>query len=207
MKNNSPEVGLFQRLFIALQCPLHMGVHGYGIVQDRQDFRIVIMIMLQHFIDILLHLSNFLSIFPHVVTHDPQSFRQISFFRLTAYISLHTVLQRSFLLLLFPLAVPLLYPFVRAITTKRHCFAGCQANFFFCIQNRTSCSAGRPVVHDNRMLAERAFYCFCSYCCLTAPLSRCSVPSEHCRSVRSARCFCDPAAACRRKPRNRLLPA
>ena len=95
MKNNSPEVGLFQRLFIALQCPLHMGVHGYGIVQDRQDFRIVIMIMLQHFIDILLHLSNFLSIFPHVVTHDPQSFRQISFFRLTAYISLHTALLSS----------------------------------------------------------------------------------------------------------------
>ena len=137
MKNNSPEIGLFQRLFIALQCPLHMGVHGYGIVQDRQDFRIVIMIMLQHFIDILLHLGNFLSIFPHVVTHDPQSFRQISFFRLTACISLHTALLSTVAL---PLAAPLFYLFARAITTKRHCFAGCQADFFLDTSFDPDCS-------------------------------------------------------------------
>ena len=55
------------------------------IVQDRVDLCIIIVIMRQHFINVLAHPGNFPAVVFHIVTNDGKCFCKILFFCLFGY--------------------------------------------------------------------------------------------------------------------------
>ena len=82
MKNDSAEVGFVLCLFISLQGALHMVVQSDGVVEDGEDFCVIVMIMGKHFVDILLHPRNFSPIMGEIVLHDGKRLLQVGFFGL-----------------------------------------------------------------------------------------------------------------------------
>ncbi len=81
-ENDSAEVGFVLCLFIPQQGTLHMVVERYRVVQDGEDFHVVVMVVGQHFVDVFLHPRNFFAVVDEIVLHDGKSLQQVSLFSL-----------------------------------------------------------------------------------------------------------------------------
>ena len=81
-ENDPAEVGFALRLFIPQQGALHMVVERYRVVQDGEDFHVVVMVVGQHFVDVFLHPRNLFPIVGKIVLNDGKSLQQVGFFSL-----------------------------------------------------------------------------------------------------------------------------
>ena len=71
-KINPSKIGLLCRPLITLQGRLHMIPHRYRIAHLRVDFYIIVVIVLQHFLNLLTHLTDFALVIFHITLHDIQ---------------------------------------------------------------------------------------------------------------------------------------
>ena len=78
-KNDSAEIWFLHGLFISCQRPLHVIMQCNRIIQDRVNLCIVIVVMLQHFIDVGLHACHFPAVVFHIVVNHCQRSGKIRF--------------------------------------------------------------------------------------------------------------------------------
>ena len=79
VKDNPAEVGFVLCLFVPKQCTFHMIVQGYRIIQNGEDFNVVVVIVHQHLVDVFLHTCDLTAIVSEIVLYDSQSLSEIVF--------------------------------------------------------------------------------------------------------------------------------
>ena len=83
MENNSSEIRLCESFFIADQRSFHMVMHGHCIIQNCKYFRVIIMIMREHLVNIFLHTRHLVPIICKVILYDVKRLFKVSFLRLS----------------------------------------------------------------------------------------------------------------------------
>ncbi len=83
IKVNSAEIGLRLCLLISLQCPLHLLVKRHAVFQQVNQFRIVIVEMVQHIINFFPHTSHPLAVDFQIVVDNGKGLLQKCFFLLS----------------------------------------------------------------------------------------------------------------------------
>ena len=71
-KINPSKIRLLCCLLVTHQGRLHMIPHRYRVAHLRVDFYIIVVIVLQHFLNLLTHLTDFALVIFHITLHDIQ---------------------------------------------------------------------------------------------------------------------------------------